>query len=237
MSQILPTVAVITPYHSESLSTLSTCHSSVQAQTLACLHVMVADGIPQQTVDSWDCHHVVLPVSHNDIGSTPRLIGSFHAIGLGVDAVAFLDADNWYEPEHIERLMGARRNHGAAYVSSSRMLWSLDGARMGTCPEIDPARFIDTNCMLFGKEAFHLLHHWVLMPDYGHLIGDRIIHHLVRQSGLPMAHVDAATVNYRCSKEGLYRRLGHPVPSGVLSRPDYEASFALWVADGHPPLV
>ena len=33
---------------------------------------------------------------HGDIGSTPRLIGSYHAIGLGVDAVAFLDADNWY---------------------------------------------------------------------------------------------------------------------------------------------
>jgi len=236
MSHDLPSVAVITPYYGEDLNTLATCHASVRAQTFPCLHVLVADGRPQPTLDSWDVHHVALPVSHHDIGSTPRLIGSFHAIGLGVDAVAFLDADNWYAPDHIEGLMDARRQQGAAYVSSSRMLWSMEGVRMAPCPLINPVRFIDTNCMLFGREAFPLLHHWVLMPDYGHLIGDRIIHHLVRESGLPLAHVDAPTVNYRCSKEGLYKLLGLPVPAGVLPRPDYEASFERWVEDGHPPL-
>jgi glycosyltransferase involved in cell wall biosynthesis len=237
MNPNLPSVAVITPYHGEDLSVLAACHSSVRHQTFPCLHVLVADGLPQPILDTWEAHHVVLPVSHHDIGSTPRLLGSFHAIGLGLDAVAFLDADNWYDPEHIEGLMSARREQGAAYVSSGRMLWSLDGVPMGPCPLIDPARFIDTNCMLFGREAFHLLHNWVLMPDYCHLIGDRIVHNLLLQSGLPLAHVDAQTVNYRCNKEGLYKQLGQPVPAGVLPRPDYEASLARWVADGHPPLL
>lgn len=235
-SQSIPRVAVITPYHSESLELLAHCHRSVLAQTFPALHVLVADGLPQPELNSWHAHHVVLPVSHADIGSTPRLIGAFHAIGLGVEAVAFLDADNWYAPGHLAGMMAARQGEGAAFVSSSRMLCRLDGSAMAPCPLTDPQHFIDTNCMLFGREAFALLHHWVLMPPYGHLIGDRIMLHHVRQSGLPSAHVDTPSVHYRCGKEGLYRRLGEPIPAGVQPRPDYEHSFRQWVADGNPPL-
>ena len=233
----LPAVAVITPYHAETLDTLERCHRSVRAQTFPCLHVLVADGRPRAALDRWQAHHVVLPVCHHDIGSTPRLIGSLHAIGLGVEAVAFLDADNWYAPHHIATLMAARQAHGAAFVSSGRLLWSLEGQPMAPCPLIDPERFIDTNCMLFAREAFPLLHHWVLMPDYGHLIGDRILLHHVRQSGLPTAHVSEPSVNYLCGKEGLYRQLGHPIPAGVQPRPPYEECFARWLADGNPPLA
>lgn len=231
-----PRVAVITPYYREELALLRQCHRSVRAQTLPCLHVLVADGQPRRRLACWDAHHVVLPVSHGDIGSTPRLIGAYHAIGLGVEAVAFLDADNWYAPEHIAGLMAARERAGAAFVSSSRMLCRLDGTPMGPCPLTDPERFIDTNCMLFGREAFHLLHHWVLMPDYGHLIGDRIVLQQVLDSGLRRSHVPEASVYYRCGKEGLYHQLGEPVPAGVSPRPDYESSFQRWTADGHPPL-
>ncbi len=231
-----PIVAVITPYHDEELRLLSQCHESVLAQTFPCLHVMVADGRPSKELDNWGVDHVVLPRSHGDIGSTPRLVGSVHAIGLGVDAIAFLDADNWYEPEHIEALWAAVQSHGAAFASSGRMLWSLDGHPMGPCPLTDPASFIDTNCMFFGRAAFSLLHNWVLMPDYGHLIGDRIIYHHVRQSGLSLTHVPRPTVNYRCGKKGLYRLMDAPLPASVAPRPDYEASFKRWVEDGHPAL-
>lgn len=236
MTRSWPRVAVITPYHGESLALLRQCYRSVRAQTFPCLHVLVADGRPRRRLAFWDIHHVALPVSHDDIGSTPRLIGAYHAIGLGVDAVAFLDADNWYEPNHIAGLMAAREREGAAFVSSSRLLCRLDGSPMGPCPLTDPDQFIDTNCMLFGREAFPLLQQWVLMPNYGHLIGDRIMLYHVRQSGLPRCHVPQTTVNYRCGKEGLYRQLGEPVPDGVAPRPDYEASFARWVADGYPAL-
>lgn len=233
----LPRVAVVTPYYREEPSVLRQCHESVLAQTYPCLHVLVADGEPLQDIYSWAAHHVVLPASHGDIGSTPRLIGSLHAIGLGVDAVAFLDADNWYAPDHIADLVDARERERAGFVSSSRLLCRLDGTPMAPCPLTDPDHFIDTNCMLFGREAFHLLHHWVLMPDYGHLIGDRIMLHHVRQSGVARAHVPNPSVFYRCGKEGLYRQLGEPVPVGVSPRPDYERSFQLWLADGFPPLV
>lgn len=231
------TVAVITPYHDEPLAILEQCHQSVLAQEFPCLHVLVADGIPQPSIDGWNCHHVVLPKSHHDIGSTARLIGSYHAIGLGIDAVAFLDADNWFHSSHVLQLMELQLQTGAAFLSSSRMLCRLDGTVMGPCMQTDSETFIDTNCMLFTRDAFALLHHWVLMPDYGHLIGDRIMFHHVRHSGLKRGHNPAPTVFYRCGKEGLYRQLGEPIPEGVKPRPDYENSFNRWRNEGHPPLV
>jgi len=90
--------------------------------------------------------------------------------------------------------------------------------------------------MLFAKEAFPLLHHWVLMPDYGHQISDRIMFHHVRKSGIKCQHLDAHTVFYRCGKPGLYRQMGEEPPPGVAARPDYEAIFQRWIEDGNPPL-
>lgn len=231
-----PKVAIVTPYHDVSLQQLEQCHQSVLAQTVPCIHVLVADGHPEPRVGDWDVDHVVLPVCHADIGSTPRLIGCYHAIGLGVDAVAFLDADNWYQPDHIETLMDCRESNGAGFVSSSRLLCRLDGTTMGPCPITDPDRFIDTSCMLFGREAFYLLHHWALMPRYAHLIGDRVMLHHVRESGIVRCHSEKHTVCYRCGKEGLYRQMGEDVPPGVQPRPDYETAFQRWVKDGNPPL-
>ena len=201
------------------------------------MHVLVADGHRHRRINRWRAEHVRLPRSHGDIGSTPRLIGSYHAIGLGVDAVAFLDADNWYRPDHIAGLLAEMDQHQADFVSSSRTLCRLNGTVMGPCPLTDPDRFIDTNAMLFGRGSFHLLHQWVLMPPYGHLIGDRIMLHHLKQSGVKREHLDQHSVFYRCSKAGLYKQMNENIPAGVQKRPDYEASFRAWEADGHSPLT
>ena len=232
----LPRVAVITPYYKEPLAQLRQCHDSVLAQSEPCLHVLVADGHRRRRINHWRAEHVRLPRSHGDIGSTPRLIGSYHAIGLGVDAVAFLDGDNWYRPDHIASLLAEMDQHQADFVSSSRTLCRLDGTVMGPCPLTDPERFIDTNAMLFGRGSFHLLHQWVLMPPYGHLIGDRIILHHLKNAGLKRQHLNQGSVFYRCAKAGIYRQMKEPIPEGVQPRPDYETSFRQWESDGQPPL-
>jgi len=232
-----PRVAVITPYHGENIQMLHACYQSVVSQSMQCIHVFVADGLPRRELDSWAVHHVKLPVCHNDIGSTPRLIGSYHAIGLGVQAVAFLDADNWYHPDHISQLFHVLERENASFASSSRMLCDLNGKILGKCPLINPTTFVDTNCMLFGSGAFHLLHNWALMPDYAHLIGDRVMLRSVISSNVKTVHLDIPSVFYRCGKSGLYELLGIPVPPGVSPRPDYEASFRRWVLDGNAPLV
>ena len=70
------------------------------------------------------------------------------------------------------------------------------------------------------------------MPDYGHLIGDRIMLDTVKRSGVAARR--RAEVFYCCNKAGLYRQMGEAIPR-VQPRPDYEASFRQWEADG-PPL-
>jgi hypothetical protein len=107
---------------------------------------------------------------------------------------------------------------------------------MGPCPNIDPERFVDTSCMMFFREAFGVLANWVLMPPYAHLIGDRVMLHHVKASGVRRAHSQARTVNYRCGKAGAYRQMGEPIPEGVSQPPDYQSAFRQWIADGNPPL-
>ena len=227
---------MITPYYKEPLAQLRQCHDSIRAQSEPCLHVLVADGHPRRRINHWQAEHVRLPRSHGDIGSTPRLIGSYHAIGLGVDAVAFLDADNWYGPDHIANLLKEMDHHQADFVSSSRTLCRLNGSVMGPCPLTDPEHFIDTNAMMFGRGAFKVLHQWVLMPAYGHLIGDRIMLHQLKISGIKRKHLDQHSVFYRCAKAGLYKQMNQQIPPGVQKRPDYETSFKQWIKDGNPPL-
>ena len=231
-----PRVAVVTPYFKENIDILKHCHQSIKNQTTRCLHILVADGHPNKTINRWDADHIQLPCSHNDIGSTPRLIGAYHAIGLGIEAITFVDADNWLREDHIEQMILAMDQQQADFVSSSRTLCRLDGSEMGPCPLTDPEKFIDTNCMMLGKAAFPILHQWSLMPNYGHLIGDRIMLHHLKQAKLKRIHINTPSVFYRCGKEGLYRRMNEAIPEGVEARPDYEASFRQWIADGNPPL-
>jgi hypothetical protein len=229
-------VAVITPYHRESAEILLNCQRSVARQTYPCLHVMVADGFPSKALEGCGIDHVQLPRSHGDIGSTPRLVGCYHAIGLGVDAVAFLDADNWYREDHIERLVAVQAKTKAAFVSSGRMLCRIDGSEMVACPNTDPRRFVDTNCMMFERRGFGVLSQWSLMPPYAHVIGDRVMLHHVKAARLKRAHSPEPTVFYRCGKAGIYRDLGEPVPEGAVSPPDYASAFRRWLSDGNPPL-
>jgi hypothetical protein len=229
-------VAVITPYFRESLDLLRRCHDSVAAQTHPAMHVMVADGHANAAVDGWPVEHVRLPRAHGDIGSTPRLVGCYHAIGLGVDAVAFLDADNWYRDDHVARLVALCERTGAAFVSSGRMLCRLDGSVMAPCPNTDPERFVDTSCMFFARRGFPVLAWWGLMPPYAHVIGDRVMLHYVKQAKLKRAHSPDPTVFYRCGRAGIYRRLGEPVPDGVTEPPDYASGLRQWVRDGNARL-
>jgi len=233
---ITPLVAVITPYFDEPIDYLRKCHQSVRQQTLPCTHIFVSDGKPCAEIDHWPVHHIKLPTSHADIGSTPRLIGSFHAVGSGYNYLSFLDADNWYSSDHLSTLYATHLATGASFVSCGRTLVDITGSILGPCPITSPDSFIDTSCMFLHRSIFNLLHNWVLMPDYGHLIGDRIFYHYIKQSGCLMSHSHNNSVFYRCTKVGLYDLIGVKPPDSISARPDYEASFMRWERDGFPPL-
>jgi hypothetical protein len=230
-------IAVISPYYRETLPVLSTCHRSVRDQSVPCTHVMVADGLPSAEVQSWPVEHLILPRSHNDFGSTPRVVGSFHAVGLGFDGVAFLDADNWYRPNHLQNLLDVHARTGAPFITSSRVLCRIDGSVLTTSNAFESDNFADTSCMLIMRPAFGVLANWVLMPQYAQPISDRVFLHLARQSGTKIAHSPEPTVHYRCVRSDIYEMLRETPPPGARPPADYETAFSRWEADGHPSLL
>jgi len=223
-------VAVITPYYRADEDWLEKCHASVMAQTHPCTHILVADGEPQDIVSSFDTQHIVSGTNHGDYGDTPRAMGSVSAAGQGFDAIAWLDADNWYEPSHIEALLEIHRKHGAEVCTSARMLYALDESPLGLCPDVDGKKFVDTNCFLLTRGAFHMISIWSRIEHPLHAIGDTVFWDAVQRSGLGHRHNSAATLAYRTSFRYHYRLFGKKAPRGAREIPDIAEAKKYWRA-------
>lgn len=205
-------VAVITPYYKEDLNTLARCHKSVVAQTYKDVtHFMVADGFPRDYVDTWECEHIKLP-NCADTGDTPRVVGYAVASARGFDAICFLDADCWLEPQHITEMVDIMKSSNCAVVTCPRNLYHLDGTFMAVDKESDGRAFNDTNCYLIHRNAYMLIHAWIQKPVGEGLIGDRYFWFEVCKSGVPMARAIKPTVNYTTSFAFHYELNGLPIP-------------------------
>jgi glycosyltransferase involved in cell wall biosynthesis len=190
-------VAVITPYYKESPEVLKRCMDSVANQTHAdIIHVMVADGYPSRYVinraeGNTKIMHIVIP-NCGDYGDTPRAIGAaVIACRKEYDAVAFLDADNWYEPDHIEE---ALKHMSKPIVTTGRNLRRVDGSLLAPCPESDGVNFCDTNCYVIHRNAFGVIGRWTYKENKYGIVGDRMF-----WQSLPKEHVARSpkhTVNY-----------------------------------------
>jgi len=222
-------VAVITPYYNTPDEWLHKCYESVKAQTHPCTHILVADGCSQNLPESWDVQHIRLPVNHADYGDTPRGVGSVLAISQGFDAIAYLDSDNWFYPEHISTLVDLHQKTGAAVITSARNLHRLDGSFLNKCPEVDGIKFVDTNCYFLTRPAFKLVQLWWLIDDiYNlndvlkigknlHSIADKVIWSEVLFSKLSHAHSEKASVAYRTGFLSHYEMFGELSPAGSKS--------------------
>ena len=243
-------VAVITPFHNEPLDWLRQAHVSVLSQNYPCTHILVGDQASVELdgvrLDLGSQSSLIpsaplilnLPKGVADYGDTPRAVGSMYAAGLGFDAIAYLDGDNFYQPDHISSLIECQRSTQASIVTSRRCFVRLDGSYMAECLASDGEIFCDTNCLFVMREAFHLLSHWALMPKQYHPIDDRVMWHHFGQSGLAKAHTALATVCYRATHEGFYHDLKEVPPEGVKKAHSSEIPTALkaWEDAGNPPL-
>jgi glycosyltransferase involved in cell wall biosynthesis len=221
-------VAVITPCFQTPQAWLQQCLDSVARQTLPCTHFLVCDGgSPAGLELSRGVQLIRLPQPHRDYGATARAIGSVSAISQGFDAIAWLDADNWYEPNHIETMWQAHQRAQAVVCTSARMLYTLDGELLGRCPEVDGQSFVDTNCFFLLRQAFGLLAVWYLMPRPQHCVGDRVFWKAVVDSKLPRMHIPDATVCYRTAYATHYRFFGkEPPPEAKSNRRNPTAGAA-----------
>jgi hypothetical protein len=230
-------IAVITPYYKTPRPWLEQCHRSVLEQTHPCTHILVADGVAEGDVDGWQAQHIILRTNHADYGDTPRALGSVSAIGQQFDAIAYLDSDNWYMPDHIESLVALHQATDAAVCISNRTINRIDGSYMGPCPESDGEQFADTSCLLLTRRAFGYATAWATFDPRLHAICDRLMMHALRNSGLKRGFTDRPTVAFRAGYRGLYRFFGEqPPPEADKTGDDFNQALAHLRETGGPDL-
>jgi hypothetical protein len=220
-------IAVVTPYYKETTDKLARCVSSVENQTHPCTHIMVADGHPNAYFDQANVQHIVLPQAHGDFGDTPRCIGTMAAYSQGFDAVCWLDADNWFEPNHIATMVELMIEHGVSVVTASRNLYSPTGAFIGLCTESDGINFNDTNCYFLSRKAMPLAAQWVFKDKAASVVGDRVIFSSICKSFPARFHCRTPTVNYETYVAGHYLERGmtpHP-EARIIFRMENEENF------------
>ena len=214
------TVFVITPYFETSDAWISQAHESVKAQTMASHHILVCDGGRPAQVPDFRGTHIVLQRNYRDYGNTPRLIGCYQAVTQGAEALAFLDGDNWFYPDHIERLMTFARDNNLDAVASARMLHRLDGSHMLKCPVVDGKAYIDTNCLLVLKPAFQHMVSWTLLPQDVAAVTDQSVWRHMLAMGVRMGFLDHPSVAYRTRHASHYEMARETPPPEAVNRRD-----------------
>ena len=214
-------ICVVTPYYQENLEWLLHAHASVKAQTVAAQHILVCDGSAPAQVPDFQGTHIVLRRNYGDHGNTPRLIGCYHAItAQDADAIAFLDAGNWYYPDHLRSLSDIGEAAQLGVVASARMLHRLDGSPMIKCRTVDGRNYIDTNCLMVLQPAFRYLIAWVLQGQDTAAKTDQYLWRLMRSSGARLGFVDRPTVAYRTRHRAHYEQAREPAPPEAIRRTD-----------------
>jgi glycosyltransferase involved in cell wall biosynthesis len=207
-------VAVVTPYYQEPLEKLRRCHESVLAQTWGdCTHIMVADGHAKAEVDGWDVEHIRLPVAHGDNGNTPRSIGGMSALNRGFDAFAYLDADNWFAPDHVESLATLAISTGAPLVFSDRVIVDLDGQPLADDPDDEMRDRVDTSCIFHTKAVAHLIPLWAMMDKPLSPICDRVFMAMIQMRKLHHIWSGRRTLYYESNYGVHYARSNRPPPA------------------------
>ena len=223
-------VAVVTPYFREADDVLRQCLDSVSAQTLPVTHILVADGFPKDWAHPLVSHHVVLPGSgHGDNGNLARAVGSAIAVSEGYDAIALLDADNWYQSDHVSSLLAMHAQTGAAICTSARSLHRPDGSLLAPHDqESDGVNFVDTSCLLYLRQAFGLLPLWGQMPRQFGPICDRIVWAAVQSRKLKTAHSGLPTMAFRTCYCNHYKTSGEMPPPDCKAPHEIEQLVAVW---------
>ena len=213
-------ICVVTPYFKTKLAWLVHAHDSVKAQTIPASHILICDGSEPARIPEFQGTHILLGRNYQDYGNTPRLIGCYNAITQGADAIAFLDADNWFQPDHLEQLSHYTLANNLDACSSARMLHRPDGSVLGKCPVVNGRAYIDTSCLLVAKPAFSHLIAWVLQTQDTAALMDQAVWRHLQTHGARLGFLDRPSVCYRTRHASHYRLFGQTPPPDAIDRPD-----------------
>ncbi|MDB5398031.1 MAG: hypothetical protein QOD93_3764 [Acetobacteraceae bacterium] len=213
-------VCVVTPYFETDQAWIRQGHASVRGQTVPAHHVLVCDGSAPAQIEAFQGTHVLLQRNYKDYGNTPRLIGCYNAMAQGADAIAFLDGDNWFQPDHLEGLLRIARDNRLDACSSARTLHRPDGSFMVKCPTVNGQPYVDTSCLLVMKPAFQHMIAWVLFGQDVAAVMDQHVWGHMKAMGARLGFLDKATVAYRTRHASHYRLIGETPPVDAIDRID-----------------
>ena len=131
-------VAVVTATLGES--TLTRTATSVQEQTWSQLtHLVIVDGpaaedgarraLDQLAADAVPRYVICLPyrIGGPDTFGHKAYLAAPYLAPPGTDVICMLDADNWYEPEHVADVVAALSEPGVAWAYSLRKIVDPEG--------------------------------------------------------------------------------------------------------------
>jgi len=212
-------VAVVTPYYKESDELLKRCINSVKSQTIPCDHFLVSDGFPKEWIDYEGVRHLKLGKSHSDYGNTPRGLGGQLAISEDYDAICFLDADNWFDSDHVETCVESVISKHEDYMSCDYVIAKRRFCRpnLSTMKIREEMNHIDTNCYLFLRGSHFLIPTWNMIPAQFSCVGDRIFYKKIISQKLTFVENKKETVNYLSLWASHYLALGETPPPDAKS--------------------
>jgi hypothetical protein len=227
-------IAVVTPYFKEGRDVLQRCTDSVRAQSVPVDHIFVADGHPQNWIESYrHVTHIVLRHNTGDFGDTPRSLGFVMGMRSEYDILQFLDVDNVLMPDHFDVVLGHFRGLDSSefpdLVVARRHMLRPDGSILSiNVPEDDNARHIDTSCYVFYRTAFDVGLKWSFIPKQLAFMDDRVFFAMLVIANLKIVFNQSKTVGYACLWEAAYRKAGEVPPPNCRNVEDHRAAALAW---------
>ena len=218
-------VAVITPYWNEPIDVIDKCISSVRNQTMECTHFIVSDGNPKDIKETNDLIHIKLPLNVNNCGATPRGLGAQIAFNMGFDLVAFLDADNTFDRQHLAEAAELFSKNDPDVVFAKRRIYFPDGKKLTkNDPQDASGAHVDTNCIVLSKRVAYLAKVFAMWPHEFGTGEDRLFLRIVKALKLKTMNIPIPTVNY-WTNWAIHYQLENKKPEVPLRKPTRKASL------------
>lgn len=205
--------------------------NSVREQTYPCRHYIFIDGEQASQNEFYveGAEVCQLPVRTGGNGMMNGGIVAASAFLVQEDMICWLDDDNWFEPNHIEKLVEAKRDKPYAY--SLRALRNVDGSFFANDDFESLGHhtgFIDLNCYLMDRNiAVQIAPLWY--KTTGELmVGDRFVYQALVQNQLDSACSGLYTLNYRLNEKRDLR--GFFFEGNIKMRGQYPDGFP-WAKD------
>lgn len=213
-------ICVITPYYQTPDAWIAQAHASVRSQTHPAHHILICDGSAPAEIAAFEGTHIILQRNYRDYGNTPRLIGCYQAITQGADAIAFLDADNWFQPDHLLGLSRFALDSNLDACISARTLHRPDGSLIAECPVVNADPYIDTSCLLVMRSAFKHLLAWAEAEHEAAALADQAVWQHLLQARARLGFLQRPTLSYRTRHAEHYRIIGETPPPDAITRSD-----------------